>query len=160
MIKELIIAICVLAFSGITLFIVIPDQIYQRTEPALIARSPAFFPKLAAWIILVLSVLLIISHIQRIRKGLPSIHENEETLSNLEHLRVAGAIVISIAYYILVKYLGFWIANTACVAALFILQDRSRIVRSLVLAFVVTVIVYLFFHHIMRVHFPVGEFFR
>jgi hypothetical protein len=160
MIQELVVAGCLLVGTLVVLFILIPTQIEQAAQYDLASLSPAFFPELAALIILGLTVVLIITHANRARKGLPSIHADEESLSGREELRVVGAMLISIAYYLSLGYLGFWIVNTAGVAALFTLQDRSRIGRHLIVALVTTVLIYAFFHYVMRVHFPIGEIFE
>lgn len=160
MIQELVVAGCLLALTLVVLFILIPSQIEQAVQYDLASLSPAFFPELATLIILGLTVLLIIGHINRIRKDLPSIHADKEGLSGREELRVAGAMLISIGYYLSLDYLGFWIVNTVGVAALFTLQDQSRIWRNLIVAFVTTALIYAFFHYVMRVHFPIGEIFK
>lgn len=160
MIRELAVAGFLLVFSLVVLFVLIPTQIEQAPEYDLPSLSSAFFPELATFIILGLTVVLIMGHLRRLSKGLPPMDDNAEPLTRGEQWRVVWAMAVSAAYYLALEHLGFWIINTAGVTALMMLQDRRRIWRQLLIAFVTTAAVYAFFHYVMKVQFPVGEIFK
>lgn len=151
---------CLLAFTLIVLFILIPTQIEQSVGYDLAGLAPDFFPKLSVFIILGLTFLLIIGHIRHFVKKLPPVDADVERLSGKEELRVGAAMAVSLLYYLSLEYLGFWIVNSAGVAAFLMIQDRSRILRQIFIAFLTTAAVYAFFHFVMRVHFPVGDIFK
>jgi len=158
--RELIIAAAVLVFALVVQFILIPTQIEQAVEYDLASLSPAFFPELATLIIGALSILLILSHIRHLVKATPPEQIDEEPLTLSEELRIGGAMVVSIVYYFVLDYLGFWITNTVGVAVLLMIQDRRRIWRQIIIAAATTLCIYLFFYFVMKVHFPIGKIFK
>ena len=157
--RELIIAGAVLIFSLIVQFVLIPSQIEQAAEYDLASLSPAFFPELATLFIGGLAVLLLLSHLRHFVTDTSKASDDEESLSLGEELQVAGVIGVSIVYYLVLDYLGFWITNTAGVSILLIIQDRSRVWRQIAIAAATTVCIYLFFYFVMKVHFPIGKIF-
>ena len=161
--RELIIAAAVLAWSLIIQFVLIPSQVEQAAEYDLASLSPAFFPKLANLFIGGLAFLLLLGHLRHVVTGFGTgrfmAADDEESLSVGEELQVAAVIGVSIVYYLVLDYLGFWITNTAGVSILLMIQDRSRVLRQIAIAAATTVGVYLFFHYVMKVHFPIGKIF-
>jgi hypothetical protein len=159
LIRELIVAGVVLLFSLVVLFVVIPSQIEQAVAYDLASLSPAFFPKLAVFIIAGLSVLLILGHLRRYAAGRPAVENDAQFLSKEEELRVVAVIAVSIVYYLVLDYFGFFLTNTAGVAVLLWIQDRSRIWWQVFIGAATTGLIYLFFYFVMRVHFPIGKIF-
>lgn len=160
LVRELIIAGAVLVCSLIIQFVLIPSQVEQAAEYDLASLSPAFFPTLANLFIGGLAVLLLLSHLRHFASGRSMAPDDEESLSVGEELQVAGVIGVSIIYYLVLDYLGFWITNTAGVSILLMIQDRSRVWRQVAIAAATTVCVYLFFFYVMKVHFPIGKIFN
>jgi len=158
--RELVIAAAVLVFALVVQFILIPTQIEQSVEYDLASLSPAFFPELAILIIGGLSILLILSNIRHLVKGIPPEQTDEVSLTLSEELRIGGAMAVSIVYYLVVDYLGFWITNTVGVTILLIIQDRRQIWRQILIAAATTLGIYLFFFFVMKVHFPIGKIFK
>ena len=158
--REMIIAGVVLVFSLVVQFILIPSQIEQTVEYELASLSPAFFPELAIMFIGGLAILLLLSHLWHLVKGPPTEPMDDEPLTLQEELRIAGVMVVSIVYYLVLDYLGFWITNTVGVTILLMIQDRGRIWRQITIAAATTVCIYLFFFFVMKVHFPLGKIFK
>jgi hypothetical protein len=159
-VRELIVTGAVIVFTLIVQFVLIPSQVEQAGEYDLASLSPAFFPKLATLFICGLSLLLLLNQLRHLITGIPPEADDEESLSFKEELRVAGVIGLSVVYYLVLDYLGFWITNTAVVSILLMIQDRSRIWRQIAIAAATTACVYLFFYFIMKVHFPIGKIFN
>ena len=152
------IGLTVAGFSLIVLFLLIPTQIEMEAEYDLASLSPAFFPRLAAGVILGLSLLLLLYQLRTARQGAGP--PEGEKLSRGDELRVLIAMVVSILYFLVVDLLGFLITNTVALAALFSLQGRPRFLKLAGLSMGTTAGVYLFFHYLMKVHFPAGSLFK
>ena len=128
--REWIIAFAILAFSLFTIFYLIPHQIEITEEYELASLSPAFFPRVATWIISGLSVLLLIS-LFRSRKH-PKEHDRSMTAG--DELRVLTAMGIGVLYVLAFKYVGFIPASCLGLAALFFLQGKRRPFRLAILS--------------------------
>ena len=154
--REWVIAFTILAFSLFTIFYLIPDQIEITEEYELKSLSPAFFPRIATWIITGLSVLLLII-IFRSRKH-PK--EDTRTMTVGDEFRVLTAMIIAVLYVLAFKYIGFIPASCLGLAALFFLQGKRRPFRLAFLSVSTAVVVYLIFYYLMKVRFPEGLWLR
>ena len=103
LLREWIIAVCILFFSLLTIFYLIPSQIEVTEEYELKSLSPVFFPEVSASLILGLSVLLMIS-LFRSRK-----RQREEIphMTMADEFRVITAMAIAVLYVLAFKYAGF-----------------------------------------------------
>lgn len=137
----------------------IPHHIELEQEFELASLSPAFFPRLAAWIIAGLSVLQL-AIIATQRKKQTVAEPVEKWLSPLEERSAYKSALVLIAYFIALKYIGFLIATTLLLAVLLILQDIKKPLNIILISVPVTLGVFLFFYFIMQVHFPKGVIFE
>ena len=156
-IKEFIIALVPLVFSLVTLFYFIPTQIELTEEYGRRSLSPAFYPELASWIVAFLSLLLIV---RNLRKPPQSIDIEGTSLDFNEELRVGVSFFIALFFAICFTYIGFLLATFLTLILFFILQGIKGVLRLLCLSGGATLFVYLFFHYIMKVHFPSGLWIR
>jgi len=154
--REWVIAFAVLAFGLFTIFYLIPAQIEITEEYELKSLSPAFFPRVATWIITGLSVLLLISLFRS-----PG-HQTKDTrgMTVGDEFRVVIAMVIAVIYVLAFKYMGFIPASCLGLAALFFLQGKRRPFRLAFLSVGTAVIIYLIFYYLMKVRFPDGIWLR
>ncbi|MFH1487435.1 MAG: tripartite tricarboxylate transporter TctB family protein [Pseudomonadota bacterium] len=152
-IREWIIALIPLSFSLLTIFYLIPNQIELTDEYARRSLSPAFYPELSAWIIALLSVLLII---KRFRRPVQRAEEEGAGLSRGEEVRVGIAFVIALFFAFCFAYIGFLPATFFTLILFFILQEIKKPFKLFCLSAAATVGVYLFFRYGMKVHFPPG----
>lgn len=156
LLREWIIAVCILFFSLFTIFYLIPSQIEVTEEYELKSLSPVFFPEVSASLIVGLSVLLMISLFRsrkRHREEIPHMTMGDE-------FRVITAMAIAVLYVLAFKYAGFIPASCLGLAALFWLQGKRRPFRLILLSVGTAVIVYLIFHYLMKVRFPEGLWWR
>jgi hypothetical protein len=163
---DFILSIIVLALGLATLFYLIPTQVEVSARYDLASLSPAFFPELAAWLLVVLGGLLLISQLTaagRARAGRGEAETDDETRQEFtsgDELRVWAVFLVSILYFYGLKYIGFIPATILGLAGLFLLQGVRGAGRLLVLSVVTAVLVYAFFHYVMNVHFPEALLFR
>jgi hypothetical protein len=157
--RELITALSTLAGALFVIVYVIPYHIELEQEFELASLSPAFFPRLAAWIIAGLSALQLAIIVTQ-RKKQAVAEPDEEWLSPKEERSAYKSAVVVIAYFIALKLIGFLIATTLLLAALLILQDIKKPLKVILISVPVTLGVFLFFYFIMQVHFPKGVIFE
>jgi putative tricarboxylic transport membrane protein len=155
--KEWIIALIPMGFSLLTIFYLIPTQIELTEEYVRRSLSPAFYPELSAWIIALLSILLII---KRFRRPQQTADEEGPGLSRREELRVGLSFVIALFFAFCFKYIGFLPATFFTLILFFILQKIKNPLKLFCLSAAATVAVYLFFRYGMKVHFPPGIWIR
>jgi putative tricarboxylic transport membrane protein len=159
-IKQLTITAGVLCFCLVTLFVFIPTQIEQAPQYDLSSLSPAFFPELAVLLMGGLAVVLLISQVRRVMTGLPPVNEGVEPLTREEEIKAAQSMVVAIVYAILLVPLGYLITTTLAVGVLLRLQGPTPIRKLIAIPVLTTIGTYLFFLHVMNVHFPMGKIFE
>lgn len=159
---ELGIAIGILFFGFLNLLYLIPTRVQVSEDIEIKSLSPAFFPELAAVLIVFLSGVLIATWFMH-RKDRPedeALTESRSEMTAGEELRVAAVFIIAALYYLGFKYFGFLIATVICLAGMFLLQGGKSGLRIAVLSVVVTLGLFAFFHYVMKVYFPTGIIFR
>jgi len=160
--KEIVIAVSILIFGLVTLFYLIPTQVKVAEGLEIKSLSPAFFPELAAVLIVFLSGVLIATWFmhRKDQEEDEGLTESRSEMTAGEELRVVGAFIIAALYYFGFKYFGFLIATVICLAGMFLLQGGKSGLRIAVLSVVVTLGLFAFFHYVMKVYFPTGILFR
>jgi hypothetical protein len=156
LLREWIIAVCILFFSLFTVFYLIPSQIEVTEEYELASLSPAFFPEVSASLIAGLSVLLMIS---LFRSGGGQREEGTQ-MTTEDEFRVVVAIGIAAIYVLAFKYMGFIPASILGLGALFWLQGKRRPLRLILLSVGTVLFVYFIFYYVMKVRFPEGLWWR
>ena len=158
-VRELITAISILVATLVIIFYVIPNNIDLEQEYDLASLSPAFFPNLAAWIIVALACLHIINTLLQKKKTVAAEGE-EEWLSPPEEFSAYKSAFVIVLYFFAMKYVGFLISTALVLAALFVLQDIKKPLRVILISILVTAGIFLFFFYVMQVHFPKGALFE
>ena len=149
----------VLAGALLVIFYIIPNFIEMDQEYDLASMSPAFFPKLAGWVIALLAGFhLVILLLQR--KKTVAVDNDEEWLSVSEERSAYKSALVIIIYSFVMKYVGFLISTTILLAVLLIFQDERKPIKIILISVLVTIGVFLFFYFIMQVHFPKGLVFE
>jgi uncharacterized membrane protein YozB (DUF420 family) len=161
--KEITISASIMLLGLVTLFYLIPAQVDVSEDFEVKSLSPAFFPELAAILIVLLSGILIVTWFVHRKdraenEGLRESSGSEMTAG--EEMRVVGAFIIAALYYLGFKYLGFLISTVICLAGMFLLQGGKRGFHIAALSVTVALGLFAFFHYVMKVYFPVGILFR
>ncbi|MEE9418244.1 MAG: tripartite tricarboxylate transporter TctB family protein [Desulfatiglandaceae bacterium] len=157
--KERVTALAVLAGALLVLIYVIPNHIDLDQEFELASLSPAFFPKLATWIIVGLAALLFVMAFTK-KKGQDGGEDEEEWLSSREEWSAYRSFLVVIGYLFAMKYIGFLISTVMVLAVLLLLQGEKKPLKVVLTSVLVTAGVYLFFLYVMKVHFPEGLIFK
>lgn len=155
--KGWIVSSVVLAFGLLTLFYFIPTQVELTEDYERTGISPAFFPSLAAWIVVILGGVLLLNCF------LGSHAEEEKTgraLSLSEELRVVASFGVAALFVLTYEYLGFLIATMISLLIFFVIQGIRPILKLVIMSVANTIFVYLFFHYVMKVQFLPGMLFR
>ena len=138
-------------------FLILPYFIEMEESYDLASLSPAFFPKLATWIVTALAALLLCFTVFQRKK------ENKQdkgTLDNRELRRVYTAFAFVVVYIFAMKLMGFLVSTTLFLGALFFLQGIRKPFKIAAASLIVTFGVYFLFLYVMQVHFPKGLFFE
>jgi hypothetical protein len=150
--REWIIAIAIFTFSLFTILYLIPSQIEVTEEYDLKSLSPVFFPEVSAYLIALLSILLMVSLFRSGKRPMEEI----PYMTRADELRVIAAIGIAAAYVLAFKYMGFIPASILGLGALFWLQGKRQPLRLILLSAGTTLVVYFIFYYVMKVRFPEG----
>ena len=156
---EIITDVSVLIGALIVLFFVIPIYIDLEQEYDLASLSPAFFPTIATWFIAGLTSLHLLLIIIR-RKKSASHEEGDGWLSSSEQWKAIASCLAIIAYFFLMKGIGFIVSTILVLAFLFWFQGVKKPIKVILTSILVTAGIYLFFLYIMKVHFPKGILFE
>ena len=157
--RESISAMAVLAGSLLVIFYGIPNFIEMDQEYDLASLSPAFFPRLAAWIIAALAALYLAATI--FSKNMPATEEpGQDWLRPAEERNAYKSGLVVIAYLFAMKYCGFLISTVLMLATLLVLQEIKKPFKVALISILVTAGIYLFFFYVMQVHFPKGLVFE
>ncbi|MEJ2247118.1 MAG: tripartite tricarboxylate transporter TctB family protein [Acidobacteriota bacterium] len=157
--KERFTAIFILIVVMLILLYIIPNYIETSGEYEVTGLSPAFFPVIAAIFMGLLScLLLILTFIKKWSHFFNS--EGEIWLSRSEEMKAGLACAIIVGYYFALKFTGFFIATPPVILGLFFLQGERKIVKSIIIALVVTISVYFLFNNLLNVQFPGGKLFK
>ena len=157
--REIITDVTVLIGALIVLFYVIPTYIDLEQEYDLASLSPAFFPTIATWLIAGLTSLHLLFIIAR-KKGSVGPVEDDEWLSSGEQWKAVASCLSIIAYFFLMKVIGFIASTILILAFLFLFQGVKKPIKVVLTSIMVTAGLYLFFVYFMKVHFPKGVLFE
>ena len=157
--REIITDVSVLIGALIVLFYVIPTYIDLEQEYDLASLSPAFFPIIATWLIAGLTSLHLLFILTRRKESLGSM-EGEEWLSSSEQWKALACCLAIIAYFFLMKVIGFIAATILILAFLFWFQGVKKPMKVALTSIMVTAGLYIFFLYVMKVHFPKGVLFE
>lgn len=156
--RERILSLCVLAGAVLVRFLVIPMYVEVTEEYELAGQSPAFFPKLAVWLIAALAVFYFASLSRKKSQQHPK--AVKEWLSRSEERKVYICALVVVGYYFAIKVAGFLIPTSIMLFVIFLIQGVKRPLKIVIISISVTAGVYLFFFYIMQVQFPEGLIFE
>ncbi len=117
--------------------------------------GPRFFPYLSAGIMGLLSILLIIESITKIRAG---DRERHEPITTDQLKPVLAFILIGVVYIAVLPFLGVILATPLCLVVYFLYFELRNWFWIIGLSVSMTVIVYLCFAKLMMVPLPMGFF--
>jgi hypothetical protein len=157
--REIITDVSVLIGTLVVLFYVIPAYIDLEQEYDLASLSPAFFPTIATWLIAGLTFLHLLFIIARKKKSVDP-EEGDEWLSSSEQWKALGSCLAIIAYFFLMKVIGFIVSTILVLAFLFWFTGVKKPLQVALTSILVTAGLYLFFLYVMKVHFPKGVLFE
>jgi putative tricarboxylic transport membrane protein len=157
--REIITDVTVLIGALLVLFYVIPTTIDLEQEYGFASLSPAFFPTIATWLIAGLTSLHLLSIIAG-RKGSVGPEAGDEWLSTSELWKALASCGAIIAYFFLMKVIGFIISTALVLAFLFWFQGVKKPMKVALISILVTAGIYFFFLYVMKVHFPKGILFE
>ena len=86
--------------------------------------------------------------------------EGEAWLSSGEEWKALASCLAIIAYYFLMKAIGFVISTILVLAFLLWFQGVKKPIKVALISIMVTAGLYLFFLYVMKVHFPKGILFE
>jgi len=155
--KDIVTSVCIIIGALAVQFFILPNFIEMEESYDLASLSPAFFPKLATWIVAALGVLLLCFTLLQLKKG--NIQEKGQ-LNHRELRRVYVAFAFVVGYIFLMKLMGFLVATIFFLGALFFLQGIRQPIKIATASLIVTFGVYFLFLYVMQVHFPKGLFFE
>ena len=157
--REIITDISILICALLVLFYIIPTRIELEQEYDLASLSPAFFPIIATWLIAGLTLLHLLFILIR-RKSSGVAEEGEAWLSSGEEWKALASCLAIIAYYFLMKFIGFIVSTILVLGFLFFFQGVRKPLKVALISIMVTAGLYLFFLYVMKVHFPKGLLFE
>jgi len=157
--REVITAVSILLATLAIIFYVIPNYIDLEEEFEIASLSPAFFPTLAAWIIVALAGMLAIAALWQPHKN-ETDEGNAAWLSQAEERNAYKSAVVILLYAFAMKYIGFLIATVLVLSVLLVLQDIKKPLPVALISILVTGGVFLFFYFVMQVHLPMGLMFE
>ena len=122
--------------------------------------GPQGLPKIYAFVLGALSILLIVRSLRRPMSSEPANHEpaNPRTgePANPRLARVAGMLLIGVAYMIVLPWLGYLLSVAGLIAATIYFQGGSINGRSLLVAISGAVCLWLLFIWLLRIQYPAG----
>ncbi len=151
--KEIAICLSLILFSLFVIFYLSPFHI-EAEKAEILALSPRLFPELASWLIAFLSTVLILITILEDERNR---HPKKTFNTFAEEMTVLAASAISIFFIVSFILLGFIPATFVSLVLLNLTQGKLGIIKNLGISMITTLSVYLFFHYVMEVFFPVGE---
>ena len=163
--SNLVLAIVLIFFSVVLLFVVIPSQI---NEPSYIKSkylSPAFVPRVFTVYLGLMAFVLFfrsISHlkISSSRKAVQSVGKETPTAAGRREQWIAVFIWISCCFFILaIEFFGILIPSILFLGALMVFFGQKKWFLVLSIMILVPLLLYLFLHDIAKVQFPKGILF-
>ena len=137
--------ICIL----LGLFIIFETKDFP--EGAAGVPGPAFFPRILAWVVIGLSILLIINTI--VKRD-----DRKITLLDKDSIKVYATIGFLLAYLLLLNVLGFVFATPIFLFSLIFFYIRKNIVKNAIISVAVTFLIYGVFSTLLAVPLPQGIF--
>jgi putative tricarboxylic transport membrane protein len=161
--KDLALALGLMAFFMMTLFLVIPQGIYVPGNLRIRVMSPAFFPRVVTIFLIFMSgVLLAQTLIARKKKARgPAVSAEEKASEDLTKriLRIPVAIVLLFFYYAAVTWIGLLFSSMIFLLAFSLLYGERRFRIIVPLAVVLPIALYYFFTRVAHIPLPKGILF-
>ena len=157
--SDKIIDVLIILLSLLLLVYIFPRYISITEKYAMASLSPAFFPKLATWLIFGLAALHLIYSVKT-QNHLERKKEVKDWLSANEERKAYVTCILIIAYLVLMKYMGFLITSVALLCLLFVMQGVKGPIKVLATSSMVTMGIYFLFYFALQIHFPAGLLFE
>ena len=152
--SQVVVGISVVVFSLVVLFVFIPHQVPPGAETE--ALTPAFFPRLASGIILLLGLIYAAGGIRKGTEKQPVVLKKKDAVNDISLFRVTGAVLSMFVYTVALGYLGFVIASVLLLAFLSFFLGARRWMMILLFSSGLTMAAYYLFSHTVQVPLPQG----
>lgn len=130
-------------------------------EFATVAAGPAFFPRILAILLGVLSLILLVRALRRKTVSAEEDLKRNDAPGQPVFGRMILAMGVSVLYFLALSTFGFLICTFGYFAFLMLLmQTEKRILRTVIWSAAVTVVTYVGFGMVLRATLPVGSIFR
>lgn len=145
-----------LVFMFVAVFAIIASQGFHRTgvHALSLANNPAFYPRLLALVLFILSVVHLI---QSVRKG--ALKNIKIQIDKGKAVRVLKLLLVIVVYIIGINYIGYIASSIICIFLLVLIFD-GKILQAIICAVGATAALYLVFQIGFRIRLPVGRFFE
>ena len=152
--NSIVFAGLIAVFGIVLLTVLIPK--YIKVTARMTGISPRLFPQIIAGLMIVLSAAWIIMELRAMKK---SGEDFKGYFPNLKALLPQVALIGSgIIFLVLAPMLGFVIASVPFVFFLLWLFGSKRWWLNAIVAVAYPIVLYVLFHYLLRVNFPVGMF--
>jgi putative tricarboxylic transport membrane protein len=155
---EILIGLGVMVLAAFTLWWIIPNHITTPRRAPIKALSPAFWPKIIAWVVLICGAALTLR--AALAPKTPNAVADDLSVSRAEGLRLLALGAILVGIYFALPILGMvWVCMIAF-ALLLLLSGGGNLGWGLVTAVVLPLALYFFFTKIAGVAIPQGQIVR
>jgi putative tricarboxylic transport membrane protein len=155
---EILIGLGVMVLAAFTLWWIIPNYITTPRRVPIKALSPAFWPKIIAWVVLICGAALTLR--AALAPKTPNAVADDLSVSRAEGLRLLALGAILVGIYVALPILGMvWVCMIAF-ALLLLLSGGGNLGWGLVTAVVLPLALYFFFTKIAGVAIPQGQIVR
>ncbi|HEY9055719.1 MAG TPA: tripartite tricarboxylate transporter TctB family protein [Aurantimonas sp.] len=152
------IAFFTIGFALILLVVVIPYGIVTPRNVRLPVLSPLFWPVILGGALLLCGVLLAIrAHFSSEDE---QVEREQVTFGRPEALRLAALLILIVAYYLAIPFLGMVWASVAAFLAMTLITGTKWRVHRFIWALVLPLALYAFFSHVAGVPIPQGQLVR
>jgi hypothetical protein len=152
-VKDFVVAVVFIAVSVFVFFA--SDAFSLKGNNAMsLARNPAFYPRLIAFVLFVLSAVLMY---QALRKG--ALKSFKPRIDKQKLVKVFKLFLVVLFYVVSLDYGGYLISSLICIClCIYIFGGTLR--QSILYSVIITASLYLVFQTGFRIPLPVGELFE
>jgi len=143
-------------FAGVSVFVYFASESFalEGNNASSLARNPALYPRIFAFIMIVLSLVVLVKAIRNGALGKLKIEIDRKKLRN-----VAVLVALVFLYVLSINYLGY-LASSMVFLFLLILLYGGTVKQGVKNCIPITLGLYLIFQIIFKIPLPVGELFE
>ena len=153
--SDLILGGITIAFSCLTLFVIIPSGVQNPGQINVMALGPAFWPSVIAIFVFLMGIFVVV---QAYRSHGSRESTKEDGLANFAPVRWVSALVLLAGYYLLLDILGMVVTSALALLTFMLLGGERRAILIVAITVVLPVALFLFFRYAANVAIPMGIF--